>query len=115
MVRKGGRTSKSQPGAKRRGVIMTVLATLNTRFEAFTFIRCQLHWRLDDSYEINQISPRNLSDNYDRRDNYDRCDSNDFPKERLPQREKLSSLLADTSLLAPFCRRALAIALRVNF
>ena len=36
MVRKGGRTSKSQSGAKRRGVIMTVLATLNTRFEAFT-------------------------------------------------------------------------------
>lgn len=36
MVRKGGRTSKSQSGAKRRGIIMTVLATLNTRFEAFT-------------------------------------------------------------------------------
>lgn len=36
MVRKGGRTSKSQSGAKRRGVIMTVLATLNTRFEVFT-------------------------------------------------------------------------------
>ncbi len=36
MVRKGGRTSKSKPGAKRRGVIMTVLATLNTRFAAFT-------------------------------------------------------------------------------
>ncbi|MGB3790990.1 MAG: transposase [Phormidesmis sp.] len=36
MVRKGGRTSKSPLGAKRRGIIMTVLATLNTRFEAFT-------------------------------------------------------------------------------
>lgn len=36
MVRKGGRTSKSQSVATRRGVIMTVLATLNTRFEAFT-------------------------------------------------------------------------------
>ncbi|MEL7067890.1 MAG: transposase [Cyanobacteria bacterium J06581_3] len=36
MVRKGGRTSKSQSGATRRGVIMTVLATLNTRLEAFT-------------------------------------------------------------------------------
>ncbi|MGD1865795.1 MAG: transposase [Phormidesmis sp.] len=36
MVRKSGRTSKSQSGAKRRGIIMTVLATLNTRFEAFT-------------------------------------------------------------------------------
>ena len=36
MVRKGGRPSKSQSGAKHRGVIMTVLATLNTRFEAFT-------------------------------------------------------------------------------
>jgi len=36
MIRKGGRTSKSQLGAKRRGVIMTVLATLNTRFAAFT-------------------------------------------------------------------------------
>ena len=35
MARKGGRTSKSQPGAKRRGIIMTVLSTLNTRFEAF--------------------------------------------------------------------------------
>ena len=36
MVRKGGRTSKSSSGAKRRGIIMTVLATLNTRFESFT-------------------------------------------------------------------------------
>ncbi|MEO0377655.1 MAG: transposase [Cyanobacteria bacterium P01_A01_bin.17] len=36
MVRKGGGTSKSQSGAKRRGVIMTVLATLNTRFASFT-------------------------------------------------------------------------------
>ena len=35
-VRKGGRTSKSQPGAQRRSIIMTVLATLNTRFEQFT-------------------------------------------------------------------------------
>ena len=35
-VRKGGRTSKTQAGAKRRGVIMTVLASLNTRFQAFT-------------------------------------------------------------------------------
>ncbi len=36
MVRKGGRTSKSKAGAQRRGIIMSVLATLNTRFEAFT-------------------------------------------------------------------------------
>jgi hypothetical protein len=35
-VRKGGRTSKTQQGAKRRGIIMTVLASLNTRFEIFT-------------------------------------------------------------------------------
>jgi transposase len=35
-VRKGGRTSKTQAGAERRGIIMTVLATLNTRFKAFT-------------------------------------------------------------------------------
>jgi hypothetical protein len=35
-VRKGGRTSKTEQGAKRRGIIMTVLATLNTRFESFT-------------------------------------------------------------------------------
>lgn len=35
-VRKGGRTSKTQPGAQRRSIIMTVLATLNTRFERFT-------------------------------------------------------------------------------
>lgn len=35
-VRKGGRTSKTDRGAKRRGIIMTVLATLNTRFEVFT-------------------------------------------------------------------------------
>ena len=35
-VRKGGRTSKTPQGAKRRGIIMTVLATLNTRFEHFT-------------------------------------------------------------------------------
>lgn len=35
-VRKGGRTSKSQSGAQRRSIIMTVIATLNTRFEKFT-------------------------------------------------------------------------------
>ena len=35
-VRKGGRTSKTDHGAERRGIIMTVLATLNTRFERFT-------------------------------------------------------------------------------
>ena len=35
-VRKGGRTSKTDRGAERRGIIMTVLATLNTRFESFT-------------------------------------------------------------------------------
>lgn len=35
-VRKGGRTSKSEPGAKRRSILMTVLATLNTRFPKFT-------------------------------------------------------------------------------
>ena len=35
-VRKGGRTSKTDHGAERRGIIMTVLATLNARFEAFT-------------------------------------------------------------------------------
>jgi hypothetical protein len=35
-VRKGGRTSKTQPGAQRRSIIMTVLATLSTRFESFT-------------------------------------------------------------------------------
>ncbi|HEY9657169.1 MAG TPA: transposase [Allocoleopsis sp.] len=35
-VRKGGRTSKTHAGAGRRSIIMTVLATLNTRFEKFT-------------------------------------------------------------------------------
>ncbi len=35
-IRKGGRTSKSDRGAKRRSIIMTVLATLNTRFPEFT-------------------------------------------------------------------------------
>jgi hypothetical protein len=35
-IRKGGRTSKSETGAKRRSILMTVLATLNTRFEKFT-------------------------------------------------------------------------------
>jgi transposase len=35
-VRKGGRTSKTQKGAQRRSVIMSVLASLNTRFEPFT-------------------------------------------------------------------------------
>ena len=35
-IRKGGRTSKTAAGAKRRGVIMTVLATLQTRFTKFT-------------------------------------------------------------------------------
>jgi transposase len=35
-VRKGGRTSKTASGAHRRGIIMTVLATLNTRFGKLT-------------------------------------------------------------------------------
>ncbi len=35
-IRKGGRTSKTAAGATRRSVIMTVLATLNTRFPKFT-------------------------------------------------------------------------------
>jgi transposase len=35
-IRKGGRTSKTEQGAKRRSIIMTVLATLNTRFKKFT-------------------------------------------------------------------------------
>lgn len=35
-VRKGGRTSKTQKGAQRRSIIISVLATLNTRFEKFT-------------------------------------------------------------------------------
>ncbi len=35
-IRKGGRTSKTEAGAKRRSIIMTVLATLNTRFPKFT-------------------------------------------------------------------------------
>ena len=35
-IRKGGRTSKSDKGAKRRSVIMTVLASLRTRFAKFT-------------------------------------------------------------------------------
>ncbi len=35
-IRKGGRTSKTQAGAGRRGVIMTVLASLQTRFAKFT-------------------------------------------------------------------------------
>jgi transposase len=35
-VRKGGRTSKTANGAKRRGIIMTVLASLRTRFTKFT-------------------------------------------------------------------------------
>ena len=35
-IRKGGRTSKTPTGAKRRGVIMTVMASLQTRFAKFT-------------------------------------------------------------------------------
>jgi len=35
-IRKGGRTSKTPAGARRRGVIMTVLASLRTRFAKFT-------------------------------------------------------------------------------
>ncbi|NJK28676.1 MAG: hypothetical protein HC790_07850 [Acaryochloridaceae cyanobacterium CSU_3_4] len=35
-IRKGGRTSKSHNGPNHRSIIMTVLATLNTRFEQFT-------------------------------------------------------------------------------
>jgi len=35
-IRKGGRTSKSEVGAKRRSIIMTVLMSLRTRFTKFT-------------------------------------------------------------------------------
>jgi len=35
-IRKGGRTSKTPTGARRRSVIMTVLASLQTRFARFT-------------------------------------------------------------------------------
>lgn len=35
-IRKGGRTSKSEDGAKRRSIIMTVLMSLRTRFTKFT-------------------------------------------------------------------------------
>jgi transposase len=35
-IRKGGRTSKTPAGARRRGVIITVLASLRTRFSRFT-------------------------------------------------------------------------------
>ena len=35
-IRKGGRTSKSAKGAKRRSIIMTVLMSLRTRFTKFT-------------------------------------------------------------------------------
>ena len=35
-IRKGGRTSKTQNGAKRRGVIVSVLMSLRKRFERFT-------------------------------------------------------------------------------
>lgn len=35
-IRKGGRTSKTPNGAKRRSVVMTVLASLQTRFAKFT-------------------------------------------------------------------------------
>ncbi len=35
-IRKGGRTSKTEVGADRRSIVMTVLATLNTRFEKLT-------------------------------------------------------------------------------
>jgi hypothetical protein len=35
-VRKGGRTSKSENGARRRSVIMTIFATLRRRIEKFT-------------------------------------------------------------------------------
>ena len=35
-VRKGGRTSNTPSGAQRRSIMMTVLATLDTRFEKFT-------------------------------------------------------------------------------
>lgn len=53
MVRKGGRTSKRASGALRRAIIISVLATLNTRFEAFT-----LNHLLD---EINQWAQDGVS------------------------------------------------------
>ena len=40
-IRKGGRTSKTPAGARRRGVIMTVLASIKTRFAKFT-LECLL-------------------------------------------------------------------------
>ena len=53
-IRKGGRTSKSDKGAKRRGVIMTVLASLQTRFAKFTLkhLLCEVERWLSEGRSI---------------------------------------------------------------
>lgn len=53
-VRKGGRTSKTQSGAKRRSVIMTVLASLRNRFPKFTLgnLLSEVQRWIEDGYSI---------------------------------------------------------------
>jgi transposase len=56
-VRKGGRTSKTKAGAERRSIVMSVLATLNTRFEKFTLTHLtdEVHRWIEQGYSIFQL------------------------------------------------------------
>jgi len=70
-IRKGGRTSKTTAGAKRRSVTMTVLASLQTRFEKFTLDnllsevqRWLVHGRSVFELELVQLQKANASPVY---------------------------------------------------
>lgn len=56
-IRKGGRTSKTEAGANRRSIVMTVLATLNTRFEKFTLTHLleEVHRWIEQGCSIFQL------------------------------------------------------------
>jgi len=56
-IRKGGRTSKTEAGADRRSIVMTVLATLNTRFEKFTLTHLleEVHRWMEQGCSIFQL------------------------------------------------------------
>ena len=62
-IRKGGRTNKNQSGAQRRSIIMTVLASLNTRFPKFTLdhLLSEVQRWTADGYSLFERELKNLA------------------------------------------------------
>ncbi len=51
-IRKGARTNKTDAGAKRRGIIVTVLASLQTRITSFTMSSDQCFGSNQESFDL---------------------------------------------------------------